>query len=340
MSNFLVLFRSIFRTIFVGIGFLIWSQMTFADNACGHYGQPQCSQDVYLPDYPFYYLKYLPCQDETSANDSHICIKNLSAWTQKGLDTSRGYTDDGKNWWQWDDQDRDKLQMSRSALSHASQITYGSTFLPNGRYIYVLNLSGQIWISGYDRGDYQNNISPANYRLMASGGAISQDPCSPNQPNCKYCHVRHSQLNEGWDPVYCAGEMRIASGMIDRINNESGHFRPPAACLEYVRSVLGWLRAPTSPDVEMGVFTSVKTDESTHELKGGTCQAGLNYICVRGNPNRIDVCATMPDGTRTDFPSSGCACVAGAVSYKAWSCAPVPIDTDFADELDNNKDGL
>jgi hypothetical protein len=327
------------RTIFVSMLLLLLPYLAFADDTCGHYGQAQCSQEHYLIDYPYYYLEYFPCQDGTSANSQHICARDLSSWTQKPLDTTRPLKN-GKNWWRWDDEDRDKLQMSRSALSHAFQITYGGAPLPNGRYIYVLNLAGQIWLSAYDRGDYPNNLSPANWRLMVDDMAVSLDPCSPNVSGCEYQHVRHSQLNEGWDPVYCAGEMRIAGGMIDRVNNESGHFRPPATCLQYVKSVLGWLRASTSPDVDMGDFETVKTGEPSHQLKGGTCDPKLIYVCVRGDPRRIDVCATLSDGTRTTFPGPGCACNAGAVSYAAWPCEPVPLDTDFADLLDSNRDGL
>lgn len=131
----------------------------------------------------------------------------------------------------------------------------------------------------FDFSDYRNK---KNYYLMKekNGATYFDGPCDPNaQLNknqldegaaCIYSHVRHSQLNgtkppdingsyehsDAWDPVYCAGELRVHMGYVDRINNNSGHFRPDENCVNHVKRVLEALNIPVSPNISfhMGDF--------------------------------------------------------------------------------------
>jgi len=141
------------------------------------------------------------------------------------------------NCWIKDDKLRDKLQMNTYWLNFVTQLNEWSTQLPaDGRYIYVYKKSdNSIYVRNYDRDDskfvYEDNCrqnpeSPSNFFC-------------PTQMNKKYLHVRHTQLNGGWDPVWCAGEMRIEKGKICFLNNASGHFAPQLKCVQdYVKPSL------------------------------------------------------------------------------------------------------
>ncbi|RYZ90130.1 MAG: hypothetical protein EOP06_08305 [Proteobacteria bacterium] len=61
--------------------------------------------------------------------------------------------------------------------------------------------------------------------------------------------VKHSSLNNG-EPVLMAGELELsADGRIFRVNNRSGHYRPPKANLEwFIRTYFG---SPTPSDLRV-----------------------------------------------------------------------------------------
>lgn len=173
---------------------------------------------------------------------------NKVSWTPQALDTSRGNctlrgrycTAPGKtNCWQCDDQDRDQLDMEWSHLSYVDEVEPGE-ILKDGRYIYVLpadpdNTVGQLRVRRYDR--ERGGPACATYYKQFQ----YWPNCRPEGGTCEtYLHVRHSQLNSGWAPLFAAGEMRVWNGQVEVVNNESGHFRPPAdlalrACTELDR---------------------------------------------------------------------------------------------------------
>jgi hypothetical protein len=77
----------------------------------------------------------------------------------------------------------------------------------------------------------------------------------------EYLHVRHSQLNGGWLPVWCAGELSIKDGRLWRLNNESGHFKPPTTCLPNVERTFLAYGYRKASDFASGAFSQVRATE-------------------------------------------------------------------------------
>jgi hypothetical protein len=189
------------------------------------------------------------CITEVFLWSEYEFAKTNVTWKPKGLDTSRGnctlrnkacLAPGTKNCWQCDDQDRDGLDMDWRHLSYADEVEPGE-ILKDGRYIYVLpvgpgNTVGGLRVRRYDR-DSGGLACSAYYRAFRNAANYR---CEEGGICDKYLHVRHSQLNAGWAPLFAAGEMKVWNGQVEVVNNESGHFRPPAdlalrACTELDR---------------------------------------------------------------------------------------------------------
>ena len=180
----------------------------------------------------------LTCWTPTEIWNKSKTVSTNVTWKPKGLDTSRGKCSwkDGKckndtageNCWKCDDQDRDKLEMNWAKLNQVTQIKKGQKGIPDGRYIYVLpkgseGMVEEIRLRRYDR--FENAQDP-----QACKQYYKQFTYDGNYRDHKtnYLHVRHSQLNGGWDSLFSAGEMKVWKGKVEIVNNESGHFKPPA----------------------------------------------------------------------------------------------------------------
>lgn len=199
------------------------------------------------------------------------------------------------NAWAWDDIERDRLDMNSNSLNNAFVLS-PNMHLTDGRYIYVVRVVDKNMIlRRYDRDyvkrinksrgkpptsigySYSDNRYPANYHKKNQGAgsqSITSTPCAPGTNDCVYDHVRHTQLNgtlpavdgsyltsNAWEPVYCAGELRVLDGKIDRINNASGHFKPSAVCVENTYTLLQALDMPLSSSIQKGDYSSVDTEE-------------------------------------------------------------------------------
>jgi RHS repeat-associated protein len=177
---------------------------------------------------------------------------NRSSWTKKGLATGRnerGEYCDELNCWQYDDRIRDDLDMNWQNLNYVTELRRGMIqTLEDGRYIYVYRgTDNKLIIRHFDRDvggkDYSRYRYPNNYK------------------NGRYLHVRHSQLNGGWEPLWCAGELRIKDNKIYRLNNESGHFKPEEWRLNYVKITLDAWGIPLHPEFRMGNYKDVTAAE-------------------------------------------------------------------------------
>jgi hypothetical protein len=252
--------------------------------SCGGLGQPGCAEctnkvTVYFPFNFCCIPEYSTCLDTTPITHCEpglapsapngLCDIDRRAWKDKGIDLTRMESDCGPSFrtscWQKDDERRDQLQLDTSQLNDVTVLGPGTTTLPSGtRFIYVYRKQdNRIVIRNYDRGTGQNLYS-GNCRQSSPFGS---GPCTmPNSSQGTYLHVRHTQLNHApgtaaennWDPVWCAGEMRIENGNVCLINNESGHFKPPAACTAYVAQTLKTWRVPTATWLLTGNFSDYK----------------------------------------------------------------------------------
>lgn len=313
-------FRFLLIFIFVNIiGPVTFFERTSVQEKCGALGQTPC---MYCEGSGEEQICGPSCKFQDYQITNTMCDLNRQNWKLKELDDSRGSLCGAppKNCWRYDDEDRDRLHMSRQGLHHAEKLVAGMPSLPNGRYIFVHTKEGEVWISAYDRGDeYYYNRSDTNWRN-------DFHPCFPLSPGCDYKHVRHSQLNEGWDPLYCAGEMRIANGAIDRINNASGHFKPSVSCInDYLIPTLRAMFLPLSKDLRAGDFMKVNTKEDSK----------LDLTCPAPHLSHGLVCGFMKDGSGADYLSPCLACGAGATHLEVDKCFPEPIDTGESDALDN-----
>ena len=167
------------------------------------------------------------------------------------------------NGWQYDDICRDRLDMMSSHLNHVTmidsisnantqQIIKGlkgeasSKKMPDGRYIFVLRKYANdpdrlgLVLRRYDRNDIQKTG-----QICKNDTFSYADNMEKTIPKNNPGHVRHSQLNDGWNPVYSAGELWIKNGQIVVISNESGHFKPSKASLDSVKETLDYLTIPT-----------------------------------------------------------------------------------------------
>lgn len=207
----------------------------------------------------------------------------------------------GMNCWKYDDIIKNKLNMDSNQLEYAEQIfgeqkpllEIRAHDIPHdGRYIYVIRTTdGKMVMRHYDQEYTTTNLFPLtvrfdysrfrdlnNYRLQ--GNNLSDGlPCTPFSllplgATCNYLYVRHSQLNgtspavndsyqesNAWDPVYCAGELRVHNNKIDRINNRSEYFSPNAKCVLTVIAVLKALDIPIDDNVQTGSYKKISTSE-------------------------------------------------------------------------------
>lgn len=207
----------------------------------------------------------------------------------------------GMNCWKYDDIVKNKLNMDSSQLEYSEQIfgnkqpsleLRARETLRDGRYIYVIRTSdGKMVIRHYDqeyattnvfplivRFDYARFRNPHNYRTQDSSSK-EMSPCTPLSllpvgATCNYLHVRHSQLNgtkpalddsyqdsDAWDPVYCAGELRVHNSKIDRINNDSEYFKPNPACVSNVVLLLKALGISMDKHMKAGDYHKISTSE-------------------------------------------------------------------------------
>ena len=127
---------------------------------------------------------------------------------------------------------------------------------PDSRYMFVYRKTdNQLLLRRYDRAHVDRGntcLSDANYRNPAN----DRPTIAPT-----YLHVRHSQLNGGWSPVWCAGELSIKDGRLWRLNNESGHFQPTTACLPHVENTFSAYGFRKASDFASGDFNQVKATE-------------------------------------------------------------------------------
>ncbi len=167
------------------------------------------------------------------------------------------------NGWQYDDVCRDKLDMTTGHLNHVTlidsisdsntdQIIRGlkgeatSSPLPDGRYIFVLRKYANapdklgLVLRRYDRNTIQPNGQICKNDQYSYSSNLDKTLWKGNPG-----HVRHSQLNGGWNPVATAGELWIQNGKITVVSNESGHFKPSKDSLTALRETLDYLSIPT-----------------------------------------------------------------------------------------------
>ena len=217
----------------------------------------------------------------TVPNAMSVCgtvfTMNNLGWTDKALSTDRGYVLPNNNpdpayrcpepgdpsqpsgyinAWQCDDEYRDELNMTAADLNHVTTLIKGTSISGlDGRYIYVLSENtNQLYIRSYDRYNY-DNPTENNCSTLYSQFTYSQN-LRTYSSGTKYLHVRHSQLNNGWNNLWSAGELQIWNGEVTVINNESGHFKPPAENVQYVLNTLQAFKIPISSSVKAGAYQS------------------------------------------------------------------------------------
>lgn len=195
------------------------------------------------------------------------CSIDRSGWVSKQLDMTRTGdgcgADKGVSCWRVDDEERDKLDMRWGALNFVSEIKPNGLFPQQGRFIFVYRASdNKLLVRNYDRAhdeddqtlkaclNYAQYRYPGNMRSKYLGGVDT------------YLHVRHSQLNGGWGPVWCAGEMRIEDGKLSALNNASGHYQPNKDCLSNVMNTLAWFGYQVADNVVVGSYLNVSVNES------------------------------------------------------------------------------
>lgn len=223
--------------IFKGLITILISQIATADD-CGWYNQKacHCTPEAYT-------CALIVCHD-CSPHDScapgyqvvgassytwlfgwsneATCDLNRTNWIETPISNDRNASGEScgdMNCWKYDDTVRDQLNMNTSDLNLVTNVKNG---LPgDGRYIYVYRKSdNSILVRPYDRSETTFSLQyPGNCRALASGRIALVGCKLPNLQSGGYLHVRHSQLNSGWDPVWCAGEMVIKNGKICLANN-------------------------------------------------------------------------------------------------------------------------
>lgn len=184
-------------------------------------------------------MRYISRSDWTSkALDDRSVTPSEIVW---GCTKENGIT----NGWINDDKCGNQLVMKTSQLDRVTTLDSAKkvSSLLTGRYIFVLSRKGNaLLVRTYDRShvlkggtygwcDYDQNLYAVNRKTIR---------------NTRKRHVRHSQLNGGWDDVWSAGETWVQDGKIIAISNESGHFKPSAASLRYVQETLQYLDVPVA----------------------------------------------------------------------------------------------
>lgn len=145
--------------------------------------------------------------------------------------------------------------------------------LADGRYIFVLRKYANepdrlgLVLRRYDRNHVRENDEICKNDAFSYQDNLNKTVrISENVPS----HVRHSQLNNGWNPVYSAGELWVEQGKIVAVSNESGHFKPSKASLDYVKETLNYLSIPTS-EIQ---FLDVTADAGTLQSYKNQCLGG------------------------------------------------------------------
>ena len=228
------------------------------DSSCGLYGKKPCStiQESY-------------CKFDLVIGRADLCDFNRSSWTTKALDMTRTGSVLGQpcgggtpiSCWKLDDQVRDSLEMNASSLNFVTEIIPNVALPQNGRFIFVYRATdAKLMIRRYDR------VNTEGDPTLTACLDYFQYRYPSNYVSNIYQHVRHTQLNSGWSPVYCAGEMTIKDGGVWRLNNASGHYQPDAACLVNVENTLGAYGVRFNPDFQKGPYTSVHATETSCPL--------------------------------------------------------------------------
>lgn len=152
------------------------------------------------------------------------------------------------NCWIYDDVCRDKLNMKADKLTCVDDTPciyiINANSIPakidDGRYIYVLRKRDSEPLTLVMRKSDRNfTLKNGNqcllhkFRYQPNIESIKTPGLSP--------HVRHSQLNEGWAPVWGAGELIVYQGKVTVISNESGHFKPATKTLQYAQRAMYYL---------------------------------------------------------------------------------------------------
>lgn len=223
-----------------------------------------------------------------------------SSWTEQPL-ASRPLTSAEKsakcryndkavtNGWQYDDVCRDKLDMTTSHLNHLTRIDLASDPdtdqiirglrgeatshpLPDGRYIFVLGkYANEPDRLGLVLRRYDRNVILPNGQICKNDQFSHAPNLDKTLPKGHPGHVRHSQLNGGWNPVATAGELWIQNGKIKAVSNESRHFRPSSSSLGALRETLEYLSIPTS---DIHFFDVGKNTDELSAFKN-SCAGGI-----------------------------------------------------------------
>lgn len=232
---------------------------------------------------------------------------------------------EGMNCWKYDDIVKNKLNMDSNQLEYSEPIMgnkkpilelHAHDVLPDGRYIYVIRTrDGKMLVRHYDqesatttvapltvRFDYARFRNPHNYRAQDNNtneiAVCTPLSLLPLGATCHYLHVTHTQLNgtqpaindsfqdsDAWDPVYCAGELRVHNNRVDRVNNDSEHFKPNAACVTNVVMVLKALDIPIADHIQAGEAHKISTSEVFD------CQNNLNELVPNIPDNPYHACS-------------------------------------------------
>ena len=228
---------------------------------------------------------------------------NRNKWKKKSIDATRELTQNEKenyktcikennidNAWIVDDLCRDHFNMDTSALNFVTVVDSKSKALSltPGRYIFVLKKDGNntLLVRKFDRShltsdtkdswcDYRyylflkniKSIKGKNYLKTVKFIEGVSTIADVNELINYNLHVRHSQLNGGWDDVWSAGELWVKKievnegkfeSRIIAISNESGHFKPSFKSLKYVEENLNYLGIPTE---NLKLYHAIKKNE-------------------------------------------------------------------------------
>ncbi len=203
------------------------------------------------------------------------------------LDSNRKKVSNG---WQYDDLCRDRLDMNTGHLNYVTMIDsindpvthqiieqlkskriIAEKSLADGRYIFVLRkYANEPDRLGFVLRRYDRNQILANGQICKNDTFSYKDNLDKTLGKNIPGHVRHSQLNNGWNPVYSAGELWVKQGKIVAVSNESGHFKPSKASLDYVKETLDYLSIPTN-EIK---FLDAKADADALQFYKNQCSGG------------------------------------------------------------------
>ena len=219
--------------------------------------------------------KSLADRSLTAEERDHPCVDNNKKKVSNG--------------WQYDDICRDRLDMNTGLLNYVTMIdsindpntrqiieqlkgkNEKKKLLADGRYIFVLRKYANepdrlgLVLRRYDRNHVRENDEICKNDTFSYQNNL-KNTLSKDIPG----HVRHSQLNNGWNPLYSAGELWVSDGRIVAVSNESGHFKPSKASLDYVKETLDYLSIPTN-EIK---FLDVKADAVALQSYKNQCSGG------------------------------------------------------------------